>query len=108
MPCATGTDGQLGHTITITPDEDLPDTLAGTNVRVTMTAASTDTEELVVPLAAVSSGADGSTRVNIIDPATNEPVVVTVTAGLSAGGFVAITPATPDALSVGSDVIVGR
>lgn len=104
----TGTGGQLGHTITITPDKDLPDTLAGTNVRVTMTAASTDTKELVVPLAAVSSGADGSTRVNIIDPATNEPVVVKVTAGLSAGGFVAITPITPDTLSVGSDVIVGR
>lgn len=105
---ATESDGQLGHQIIVTPAEDLPDGLAGSNVRVTMTAASTGTEQLVVPLAAVSSAADGSTRVSILDPSTDEPVEVEVTAGLSADGFVAIEPKDPSALSADSSVIIGR
>lgn len=104
----TSGDGLLGYQVTVAPAEELPDGLAGSNVRVTMTAASTSTEQLVVPLAAVSSSADGSTRVSILDAATNEPVEIEVTAGLSADGFVAIEPSDPSALSAGSSVIVGR
>lgn len=104
-----GTDGQLGYPAVLVPQEPLPDPLNGTNVRVTATTASTDTEVLVVPVAAVSSTADGSTQVTVvIDPNDPEPVEVTVRAGLSADGFIAVEPIEPDALDVGSLVVVGR
>jgi hypothetical protein len=104
----TGGDGQLGHKVTVTPADDLPDSLAGSNVRVTLTAASTGTKQLVVPLAAVSSAADGTTRVSTLDPATNKPIEIPITAGLSADGVVAIEPTDPSALTADSNVIVGR
>ena len=103
----TDASGQLGHKITVTPQKALPDNLVGTNVRVTLTAASTDTEQLVVPVAAVTSSADGTTRVSVLD-STGTPIEIEVTAGLSADGFVAIEPVDPDALDTDSAVIVGR
>jgi multidrug efflux pump subunit AcrA (membrane-fusion protein) len=78
------------------------------NLRVTITAAATDGEVLVVPLAAVSSAADGSTRVSILGSANGSPVEVAVTAGLSADGFVAIEPVEPGSLAAGDLVVVGR
>lgn len=103
----TDPSGQLGHRATITPATALPDDLAGSNLRVTLTAASTGTKQLVVPVAAVTAAADGATRVSILDD-TGTPIDVEVTAGLSADGFVAIEPADPDLLHAGSAVIVGR
>lgn len=105
---STGADGQLGFAATITPDQPLPQELSGANLRVTITAASTESESLVVPLAAVSSSADGSTRVSTIDSPNGTPVDVPVTAGLSADGFVAVEPADAAALSEGDLVVVGR
>lgn len=104
----TGGDGQLGHKVTVAPADDLPDSLAGSNMRVTLTAASTGTKQLVVPLAAVSSAANGTSRVSTLDPATNQLLEIPVTAGLSADGFVAIEPTDPSALTADSNVIVGR
>jgi peptidoglycan hydrolase-like protein with peptidoglycan-binding domain len=105
----SGSDGQLGYPAVITPDDPLPDQLVGVNVRVTITAASTEDESLVVPLAAVSSTADGTTRVSLVDSANDPtPIDVDVEAGLSADGFVAITPVDPAALDAGSLVVVGR
>jgi multidrug efflux pump subunit AcrA (membrane-fusion protein) len=105
---ATGVDGQLGFAATITPDQALPPELSGTNLRVTITAASTETATLVVPLAAVSSSADGATRVSVIDSPNGTPTDVPVTAGLSADGFVAVEPTASAALSEGDLVVVGR
>lgn len=104
---ASGTDGQLGYPTLITPAEPLPDTLTGANVRVTITTAATETPELVVPLAAVSSAADGRTRVSVVSDSNGVPVDVEVDAGLSADGFVAVTPTKPDALHEGDRVVVG-
>lgn len=104
----TGVDGQLGFAAVITPEVVLPDGLTGTNLRVTITAASTETESLVVPLAAVSSGADGTTRVSKIDDPNGVPVDVAVTAGLSADGFVAIEPVGAGGVVAGDLVVVGR
>lgn len=105
---ATGTDGQLGYPMILTPDRALPTELAGTNVRVTITAASTETKSLVVPAAAVSSGADGSARVSVLRADAVDPTGVPVIAGLSADGFVAVEPVSPDGLKVGDRVVVGR
>ena len=104
----TGADGQLGFAATITPDQPLPQELAGANLRVTITAASTETATLVVPLAAVSSSADGATRVSVVDNPNGTPVDVPVTAGLSADGFVAVEPTAAGGLSEGDLVVVGR
>lgn len=103
-----GTDGQLGYPVTVSPDDALPDRLNGINLRVTITAASTDSAQLVVPLAAVSSGADGTTRVSVLESPNDEPVDVAVEAGLSADGFVVVTSLNPNALAVGDLVVVGR
>ncbi len=105
----TGVDGQSGYPAVIVPDEPLPDQLVGSNLRVTITSASTDTETLVVPLAAVSSAADGTTRVSVVDSVNDaEPVDVQIEAGLSADGFVAITPTRPGQLTEGDLVVIGQ
>jgi len=104
----TGADGQLGYPTVLTPNNPLPAELAGANVRVTITAASTDSESLVVPVAAVSSGGDGSARVSVLKADTTDPVDVPVTAGLSADGFIAVEPVNPTGLNVGDRVVVGR
>lgn len=103
----TGADGQLGFAATITPDVPLPETLAGANLRVTITTASTETATLVVPVAAVSSSADGKTRVSTIDGPNGVPADVPVKAGLSADGFVAVEPVGADGLGEGDLVVVG-
>ncbi len=106
----TGVDGASGVPVTIVADDPLPDSLAGVNLRVTITAASTETASLVVPLAAVSSGADGATYVSILptNHAGAEPVTVAVTTGLSADGFVAVEPVAAGTLVAGDRVVVGR
>lgn len=105
----TGDDGQVGLLTVMAPTEPLPDNLVGANLRVTITSASTDSEVFVVPVAAVSSAADGSTRVSVVSSVNDpEPVDVIIEAGLSADGFVAVTPVDDGALSDGDMVVVGR
>jgi hypothetical protein len=104
----TGPDGQLGHPAVITPDALLPDSLTGANVRVTITSASTEGPALIVPLAAVSSSADGTTRVSVVDGPNGAPVDVEVEAGMSADGFVVIEPVVAGAVDAGDLVVVGR
>jgi multidrug efflux pump subunit AcrA (membrane-fusion protein) len=82
--------------------------LTGSNLRVTITAASTQTEALVVPLAAVSSAGDGTTRVSIVAGPNASPVDVAVDVGLSADGFVVVEPVVAGALGEGDLVVVGR
>ncbi|MGB9347385.1 MAG: peptidoglycan-binding domain-containing protein, partial [Ilumatobacteraceae bacterium] len=105
-------DGGLGYLVTITPDEALPDPVNGTNLRVTITAASTDTPTLVVPIAAVSSGADGSTFVSVVTgtdvTVDTDPTLVPIKAGLTADGFVAVEPVDVGSLTEGVRVVVGR
>jgi len=104
----TGNDGQPGFPMVITPAAALPDDASSLNVRVTITAASTEAPTLVVPVAAVSSAADGSTNVSIIPAGNVDPVIVPITAGISADGFVSIEPVTPGTLAEGDRVVVGR
>lgn len=104
----TGLDGQSGYRAVITPDEPLPVELTGANLRVTISAASTDTPTLVVPITAISSSADGTTSVSVLLAGASDPILVPVTAGLSADGFVAIEPLEADALGAGDRVVVGR
>ncbi|MFD0635656.1 hypothetical protein ACFQ9X_33005 [Catenulispora yoronensis] len=93
--------------VTIVPDTALASNWNGQDVRLTITAASTPTAVLVVPAAAVSSGADGRTTVSKLG-ANGAPVRVPVTTGLSADGFVEVTPTDAADLTEADSVVVGQ
>jgi peptidoglycan hydrolase-like protein with peptidoglycan-binding domain len=82
---------------------DPPPALVGTSVRLTVPFKSTRKAQLVVPLSAVSLGPDGASRVQRSDGGTLR--FVPVEPGLSADGYVAVTPDGP--LAVGDLVVVG-
>ena len=86
--------------------DEVPREWTGRNVRVTFTAAATEGEVLVVPVAALSSGGDGVARVEKVgDDGT--VTTVGVEPGLSAEGFVEVTPLDGGTLEPGDLVIVG-
>lgn len=82
----------------------IPAVWAGQDVRATIRAASTTGDVLVVPLAAITSGADGSTHVVRIEPDGSQTRIV-VRAGLSADGYVAIEPQGAE-LNEGDSVVI--
>jgi multidrug efflux pump subunit AcrA (membrane-fusion protein) len=108
-----GADHQAGFAAVVAPTagSSLPYEAVGTSLRVTITAASTDAETLVVPTTAVSSRADGSNFVSVVPAGalvTTDPSVAPVKVGLSADGFVAVEPIGPPNLAVGDRVVVGK
>ncbi|WP_337002867.1 MULTISPECIES: hypothetical protein [unclassified Microbacterium] len=111
----TPSDDESGKvTVTLTPDALTPDevtALAGTNVRVSVPIKSTDGKVLAVPLAAVVTGANGGSKVEVVegDPASPEAKrhTVKVTTGLAAGDLIEVRPANDD-LAVGDLVVVGK
>ena len=79
----------------------------GSNVRVRIPVSSTDGEVLAVPLAALTAGPGGESRVELVSGADDaKTVLVEVTTGLAAEG-VEIT-AVDGSLAVGDLVVVGR
>lgn len=113
----TGTVRSVGDELELSPtsglpahpavvDAELPERWSGLNVRATFSAATTEAEVLVVPLAAVSSDAGGRTRVQVAR-ADGSVATVAVTAGLSADGFVEVSTAGGE-LAEGDRVVIGR
>lgn len=80
---------------------------AGTSLRVTVEVGSTGTPVLAVPVAAVYTGADGQARVKV-QRGNGKVDTAAVTLGLSAAGFVAVTPAAGQQLAAGDRVVVGE
>ncbi|GAA4235413.1 hypothetical protein GCM10022254_42690 [Actinomadura meridiana] len=78
----------------------------GEEARITVTVTATDDKVLAVPEAAISAAADGRTSVTVVT-AAGERRRVPVTTGLSADGFVEVTP-DGAALGAGDLVVVGR
>ena len=76
------------------------------NVRVTIPVKSTHGKVLAVPVAALSAGPDGSSRVEVLRDGKVELIPVTV--GLSADGYAQVTPVGRAKLSEGDQVVVGR
>ena len=93
--------------VTVTPDSPLDSRWEGQDVRLTVTSASTSGPVLVVPLSAVSAGADGKTTVSVLQPDGRTTTRVEVDAGISGDGFVAVTPVPPAVLKAGERVVVG-
>lgn len=87
--------------------EHVPAEWSGRNVRVTFTAAATDHPVLVVPQIAVSSRADGVERVEVLGA---DGVIrdVPVRGGLSADGFVEVTPITDGDLNEADKVVTSQ
>ena len=73
--------------VTLTPDQELAAEWNGLDVRVTIVAAQTAAEVLVVPVSAVSAAADGKTTVTVVPGGRVE-----VRVGVSGDGFVEVTP----------------
>jgi hypothetical protein len=91
--------------VEVTPS-DAPASLVGASVILTIAVQSTDGAVLAVPVNALSVAADGTSRVQVRG-ADGALRYVTVTPGLSAKGFVAITP-TSGTLKPGDLVVVGN
>jgi peptidoglycan hydrolase-like protein with peptidoglycan-binding domain len=81
-----------------------PAALVGASVRVTVPIESTQGAVLTVPVSALSLGPDGSSRVQKSTGGKLE--FVTVEPGLSAGGYVEVTP-VDGTLEAGDQVVIG-
>jgi len=76
----------------------------GSNVRVTIPLESTSGDVLVVPVAALTAGPGGESRVEV-DRGEDRTEIVVVETGLTAGGYVEVRA---EGLSAGDLVVVGR
>ncbi|MEU9361299.1 peptidoglycan-binding protein [Streptomyces sp. NPDC048301] len=94
-----------GFPYTVKPDKPLPAAIASQDVRLTVEAAASDGEVLVVPVSAVSAGVDGTTVVTVYAQGRGHRVPVRT--GTSGDGYVEVTPVTTGALTTGARVIVG-
>ena len=98
--------GGAGRYAVITPKRALPADFAEQDLRVTITAGASDGRVLVVPVSALSSGADGRTTVSVLEPDGQQRSVAVVSL-VDAGGFVGVRPERADALAAGAQVVVG-
>ncbi|MFD7913757.1 peptidoglycan-binding protein [Streptomyces sp. NPDC059752] len=98
--------GDLGYRMVVRADQPLPADFAGQDVRLTIESAATDGEALVVPVTAVSAGADGRTVVTAVS-ADGTQRRIEVRTGTSGDGFVAVAPARAGALAAGTKVVIG-
>jgi hypothetical protein len=105
---AAGENGATTATLTLdasTPEQ--LDAIRGRNVQVTIPIASTAGAVLCVPLAALSAGPGGESRVEVV-AADATTALVEVTVGLAAEGYAEITAAAGGVLAEGDQVVVGR
>jgi hypothetical protein len=92
------------------PAPDVAERLRGSNVRVDVPVQATAGAVLAVPVAALSAGPGGESRVELAvehpeAPTTTE--IVTVTTGLAAGGYAEVR-SDDERLVAGARVVVGR
>ena len=103
-PGTNGLDAQKVY-LEVLPDN-APAELTGAAVLIDIAVRSTDGEVLAVPVAAISMGPDGTSRVQVAS-ARRSTRTVRVQPGLAAEGYVEIR-ATKGALSPGDRVVVGK
>jgi len=104
-PASAGAPASSTVPVQVTPAHELGSAWLDQDVRVTFTSAKTTAPVLVVPEAALTTSADGSTRVTVHGASGDRSVVVR--AGASGDGEVEVTPDS-GALSAGDLVLVGR
>jgi hypothetical protein len=92
--------------ITLTTVRHVPASLLGQNVGVTITPRTTGRRVLIVPIAAVTTRADGTSYLTVV--ASSGTRTVDVRPGLVANGEIAVSPIGPADLAAGDRVAVGR
>ncbi|MEV3990212.1 peptidoglycan-binding protein [Streptomyces sp. NPDC049837] len=97
---------QGGYAVVINPDKALPARLAGQDVRITIEAATSKGEVLVVPVSAVSAGADSRTTVTVLTSGGDRRRVE-VRPGTSGDGYTEVAPIGGGRLAEGELVVVG-
>jgi hypothetical protein len=101
-----GTNGVDGfHIYFETLVDATPSSLEGFSLRLTIPVQSTGGEVLVVPISAVTLAADGSSRVQV-ENERGQLEFVKVEPGLSADGFVEVTP-VEGTLEPGQLIVIG-
>ena len=80
-----------GFQVLVAPAKKLPAKLAGEDVRLTVTAGSSKEKVLIVPVSAISSGADGKAVVTVYEPGGRHRRTE-VTTSTTGNGFVAVRP----------------
>ncbi len=94
------------YRIRVDPNEELPEDALNVNFRITIPITSSGGAVMAVPLAALSAGSDGTTRVEA-ERSPGQTELVRVNPGLRAEGFVEIE-VIEGSLDVGDRVVVGR
>lgn len=94
------------YELLVSPAKRLDPKLAGRDVRLTNEAAASDGAVLVVPVTAVSAGADGKTAVTVVEP-DGAKRRIEVRAGLTGDGYVEVAPVAGGRLRAGDRVVVG-
>lgn len=100
--------------VTVAGNAPLDLRLAGAPIRMSIRAATTGTARMVVPLSALSAGADGTSRVVVLRR-DGRQVPVPVRVDLVAGGYASVTPtaatrrpaASPGLIAPGDRVVIG-
>jgi multidrug efflux pump subunit AcrA (membrane-fusion protein) len=107
-PAPDGAEVPAGRTRVVVVPDALTDEqraeLQGANVRVTVPVGATQGAVLAVPLAALTAGPGGESRVEVLDGEIS--MLVTVEVGLAADGFAEVTPLNGE-LAEGDRVVVG-
>jgi HlyD family secretion protein len=101
----SGSGSSLFVPVTVTPSAPLAAALNGENVLVTVDTGQTEGPVLTVPVAAIVTTASGPSSVTVV-AAGGKQTKVPVTPGLSANGYVQVTPVTAGALAAGDTVVV--
>ena len=107
---AAGSDGSAGdvsgYPVAVAPDEPLPASWLGCDVRLEISVGRTPGEVLAVPVTALTTSADNRTWVTVLaDDGRQTPVQVTT--GLYASGEVEARPERSDQLTPGMRVVIG-
>lgn len=104
---ATGKEAGARYDVTLALVDPTPEqvqSLQGQNVRIAIPIGATAGEVLAVPAAALTAGAGGESRVEVVVPGEEDTKLVAVTTGLAAEGFVEIS----GDITEGEQVVVGR
>jgi peptidoglycan hydrolase-like protein with peptidoglycan-binding domain len=91
--------------VTVTPSSPLPAAMNGDNVLVTVQTGQTEGPVLTVPIAAIVTTASGQSSVTVVGSGAQQRTVP-VTPGMSANGYVQVTPVTKGSLVAGDNVVV--
>lgn len=105
QPAGEQTDAD-GYLVTLAPGRPLEAEWTGQNVRLTVLAATTGGKVLVVPVTAVSAGADGSTAVTVLEEDGRQRRV-RVKPGTTGDGHIEVIPLDSGALAEGDRVVTG-